>query len=64
MTKRIGDTLFIYEENPQQCDLCGKIAELRPYGPNGACVCFECAMKTPEVAVTAFRKLLTGDDHG
>ena len=22
--------------------------EMRPYGPNGAKVCFECAMKTPE----------------
>ena len=36
---------IIYAETPQQCDLCGKVAELRPYGPNGECICFECGMK-------------------
>ena len=36
---------IIYAERPQQCDLCGKVAELRPYGPHGECVCFECGMK-------------------
>jgi hypothetical protein len=35
----------IYQEKPQQCDLCGKIAELRPYGPKGEAICFECGMK-------------------
>ena len=42
MSDKIGDTFFIEEEPEQQCDLCGKIAELRPYGPNGECICFEC----------------------
>ena len=28
-----------------QCDLCGKMDELRPYGPNGEFICFECGMK-------------------
>lgn len=27
---------------------CGKTTELRPYGPGGNPVCFDCAMATPE----------------
>ena len=44
----------IYQERPQQCDLCGKIRELRPYGPNGECVCFECGMKDEPAAERRF----------
>ena len=32
-------------EAKQQCDDCGAIAELRPYGKGGATVCFDCMMK-------------------
>lgn len=42
---------IIEAERPQQCDLCGKIAELRPYGPNGECVCFACGMKDEPAAI-------------
>lgn len=38
----------IYKEKPQQCDLCAKIAELRPYGPQGQKICYECGKKDPE----------------
>lgn len=41
---------------PQGCDLCGKVAELRPYGPKGEHVCFECGMKDEEAAKRAFDK--------
>ena len=34
---------FIAEELPTVCEMCGKIDECRPYGPNGEQVCFECA---------------------
>jgi hypothetical protein len=27
------------------CELCGTVAELRPYGPNAERVCFPCGMK-------------------
>lgn len=33
------------ESAPKKCEYCGKIAELRPYGINGANICFECGMK-------------------
>lgn len=36
---------FISEEKKQKCDFCGKIAVLRPYGPNNEAICFTCAMK-------------------
>ena len=34
---------FIAEELAQVCEMCGKIDECRPYGPNGEQICFECA---------------------
>jgi hypothetical protein len=30
------------------CHYCNMPGDLRPYGPKGAMVCFQCAMATPE----------------
>ncbi len=30
------------------CCYCDKTTDLRPYGPNGAMVCFQCAMASPK----------------
>lgn len=49
---------YISAERPQQCDLCGKIAELRPYGQNGECICFPCGTKDPEARNRAMQKYL------
>ena len=40
----IGDVrvVVVQPEAAQQCDRCGKIAELRPYGPGGFCICIDC----------------------
>lgn len=54
----INKVIVIQVEPDQQCDLCGKIAELRPYGPNGECVCFECGMKDEPAAYRAMNKRL------
>jgi hypothetical protein len=49
MTRELSDGCLIIEpEAQQQCDQCGKIAALRPYGPDGACICFSCGEKDPE----------------
>lgn len=48
---------IISKEKPQQCDFCGKIAELRPYGPKGECICFQCGMKDEASAKKQFRKM-------
>ena len=45
MTKMIGGVLHIKTEEESSCETCGKMAELRPYGPNGEKICFECGMK-------------------
>lgn len=42
----------------------GRSAELRPYGPGGAWVCFDCAFSTPERKAStegAFSSLLEGN---
>lgn len=56
MTRLIEGVLIIEPEQDQQCDLCGKIAELRPYGPNGECICYKCAMKDIEETEKQFIK--------
>lgn len=40
--------LLLGEEAPDTCELCGKEDELRPYGPDGERICFECGMKDKE----------------
>ena len=51
-------TLVIRQSKPQGCDLCGEVAELRPYGPNGEWVCFTCGMRDQRAAIIAFKKRL------
>jgi tRNA(Ile2) C34 agmatinyltransferase TiaS len=62
VTIRIGNVVIIAEEKPQQCDLCGKIAELRPYGPNSEYICWECGEKNPEETDRQMFKQLFGRD--
>lgn len=61
-TNAMSERGIIYAEKPQQCDLCGKIAELRPYGPNGECVCYECGMLDKAAAKRGLCKLLFGEE--
>jgi len=39
---------FISPEETDVCQRCAKIEELRPYGPNGERICFDCGMLDPE----------------
>jgi hypothetical protein len=59
MTQRIGHAVILEKEELQQCDDCGKVAELRPYGPGGSKVCFECGMKDEEGAKQRFLRGLS-----
>lgn len=45
---------FLAPEPPAVCEMCKKLDELRPYGPNGERVCFECGMKDPQAADRGF----------
>ena len=58
MTKLIGSTLVIEAEKPDVCEMCGDEDELRPYGPNGENICFDCGMQDEEAAMQQFAKRL------
>lgn len=45
MSEVINGIVVIKGEPDGKCELCGKIDELRPYGPNNEMICFECGMK-------------------
>lgn len=61
MSFKVGNTFVITQEEGGKCEDCGKKDELRPYGKNGANVCFDCAMKDEENAKAMFAKRLNGD---
>lgn len=44
----------------EKCDLCGKIDELRPYGPKGENICFECGMKDEAGTTARMASILFG----
>ena len=62
MSRREGDVFVAEPEEPQQCDDCGGVEELRPYGPGGSMVCFDCAMKDPKGTEARFEQRLDGID--
>jgi len=45
MSKIVNGIIIIEETPDAKCELCGKMGELRPYGPNNENICFECGMK-------------------
>ena len=48
---------------PAVCEECGELAELRPYGDNGANICFTCGKKLdPKVLEQRIAKLLWDED--
>ena len=63
MTFRVNDVVVIEAEDDSRCELCGKISETRPYGPNGERICWECGNKSPEARKARdkkFAELLNG----
>jgi len=62
MTRKIGNVVIIEEEPEGICEICGKKAELRPYGPNGERICFECGMKDEETTMKMSAKILLGEE--
>jgi hypothetical protein len=62
MTYRSGRSLVIQRTPPEKCELCGKVAELRPYGPNGKKICFDCGMANQDTTDRAFEDVLDSVD--
>lgn len=61
MSRNINGIPVIEAEPEFICFLCGKIAETRPYGPNGEEICYECGMKDQETTNRVMGKVLFGD---
>lgn len=62
MSFRKGDIAVICAEPDGTCELCGKIAELRPYGPRGERICWECGNKDPQITELQMNRVLFGVD--
>ena len=60
MSERMGDTFVIEPEPEGECDDCGTVAELRPYGRGGSRICFPCAMKDPSEASRQYLARIEG----
>jgi len=54
---------YIAPEKDARCELCGQIDELRPYGPNGERVCFDCGMKDEAAAKRGMDKYIFDTFH-
>ena len=54
---------FIAPEDEQYCELCGIIAECRPYGPNDEQICFDCAMKDEKTTEQKMMKYIFNIDN-
>jgi hypothetical protein len=60
MTRKVGNTIFIEPQEDAICEFCGKLSELRPYGPKNENICFDCAMKDEKSAATKFAEFCDG----
>lgn len=49
---------FIGVTDKACCELCGEKAELRPFGPRGENICFQCGMKDEATTGAMFTKRL------
>lgn len=52
---------YITAEPDGFCEMCGKKDELRPYGPNGERICFDCGTKDPVMTKRRFTQVVFGD---
>lgn len=62
MSHRIGNVAVICQTPDAKCELCGKVAELRPYGPRGENICFECGEKDQASTARQMNRILFGDE--
>lgn len=51
----------IAQEPEQMCEMCGKVDECRPYGPNDEQICFDCAMKDKETTERKMAAYIFGE---
>lgn len=56
-----GPGIISVDPFEQPCAFCGKISEVRPYGPNDEEICFECEMKDEKTTIKKFKQHVLGD---
>jgi hypothetical protein len=56
-----GSNVIMVREN-KKCELCGKVDETRPYGPNGEEICYNCGMKNEKITIRMMNKILFGEN--
>lgn len=52
---------IIAQEPEQMCEMCNKIDECRPYGPNDEQICFDCAMLDEDTTRRKMEQYIFGD---
>lgn len=52
---------IIAPEPDQMCEMCNKIDECRPYGPNDEQICFDCAMLDEDTTKLKMESYIFGD---
>jgi hypothetical protein len=53
---------FIAPEPARACELCGTVAETRPYGPKGERICFPCGQKNQKATEAGFQRYVLGEE--
>ncbi len=61
MSRRIKGVAVIEVEPDMICHECGKVAEVRPYGPGFSEICFDCGAKDPVLTMTNMNIRLYGE---
>lgn len=61
MSRNINGIPVIEAEPEFICFQCGKVAETRPYGPNGEEICYDCGMKDQATTNRMMGKVLFGE---
>lgn len=49
-----------FSQAPNECEYCGEPAQLRPYGKDGAWICFKCGMEHEDETEANFADVLDG----
>jgi len=61
MSHQIGDVSIICHTEPEKCEMCGVVDGLRPYGPRGEKICFDCMLKNETAAKRQFKRTVLGE---
>jgi hypothetical protein len=53
---------IIAQQADEVCEMCGKVDECRPYGPNDENICFDCAMKDEATTERKMNAYIFGEE--